>query len=69
MKVVVGVKIHGRRFGVYLDFSDVIKKIGLAQVEKKYGNLFEMYQRITDDNPYLTPMKIYPAPHYSMSGL
>jgi succinate dehydrogenase / fumarate reductase flavoprotein subunit len=65
----VGIKIHGKRLGVYLDFSDVIKKIGLAQVEQKYGNLFEMYQRITDDNPYLTPMKIYPAPHYSMGGL
>ncbi len=65
----VGVKIHGKRLGVYLDFSDVIKKIGLAQVEGKYGNLFEMYQRITDDDPYLTPMKIYPAPHYSMGGL
>ena len=65
----VGVKIHGKRLGVYLDFAGVIDKIGLDAVEEKYGNLFEMYERITDENPYVTPMKIYPAPHYSMGGL
>jgi succinate dehydrogenase / fumarate reductase flavoprotein subunit len=65
----VGSKIHNQRLGVYLDFADVIAKIGLAAVEEKYGNLFEMYERITDENPRTTPMKIYPAPHYSMGGL
>jgi len=65
----VGKKIHGQRLGVYLDFDVVIKKNGLAEVEEKYGNLFEMYERITNENPYTTPMKIYPAPHYSMGGL
>jgi succinate dehydrogenase subunit A (EC 1.3.5.1) len=65
----VGAKIHGKRLGVYLDFTDVINKIGLAEVEEKYGNLFEMYERITNEDPYTTPMKIYPAPHYSMGGL
>ena len=65
----VGVKIHGKRLGVYLDFAGVIDKIGLDAVEEKYGNLFEMYERITDEDPYVTPMKIYPAPHYSMGGL
>ena len=65
----VGMKIHGKRLGVYLDFNEVIKKDGLTVVEEKYGNLFEMYQRITNENPYITPMKIYPAPHYSMGGL
>ena len=65
----VGSRIHGKRLGVYLDFTDVIKKIGLDEVEEKYGNLFEMYERITDEDPYKAPMKIYPAPHYSMGGL
>ena len=65
----VGSRIHGKRLGVYLDFTDVIKKIGLNEVEEKYGNLFEMYERITDEDPYKAPMKIYPAPHYSMGGL
>ena len=65
----VGSKIHGKRLGVYLDFSNVIAEIGLEEVEEKYGNLFEMYERITEEDPYTTPMKIYPAPHYSMGGL
>ena len=65
----VGSKIHGKRLGVYLDFEDVIKRIGKDSVEEKYGNLFEMYERITNDDPYSTPMKIYPAPHYTMGGL
>jgi len=47
----------------------VINKIGLVEVEEKYGNLFEMYERITNEDPYTTPMKIYPAPHYTMGGL
>lgn len=65
----VGVKIHGKRLGVYLDFNKVINDIGLSKVEEKYGNLFEMYERITNEDPYAVPMKIYPAPHYSMGGL
>ncbi|MFN7959606.1 MAG: fumarate reductase/succinate dehydrogenase flavoprotein subunit [Holophagaceae bacterium] len=55
--------------GVYLDFSDAIKRLGKAKIEEKYGNLFEMYERITDENPYETPMRIYPAVHYTMGGL
>ena len=65
----VGSKIRGVRLGVYLDFSDTIKKLGLEAVAEKYGNLFEMYESITGENPYKTPMKIYPAPHYTMGGL
>jgi succinate dehydrogenase / fumarate reductase, flavoprotein subunit len=55
--------------GVYLDFRDAIKRLGKDQVSAKYGNLFDMYQKITDENPYETPMKIYPAVHYTMGGL
>jgi succinate dehydrogenase / fumarate reductase flavoprotein subunit len=55
--------------GVYLDFSDAIKRLGRASVEEKYGNLFDMYQRITAENPYEVPMRIYPAIHYTMGGL
>jgi succinate dehydrogenase / fumarate reductase flavoprotein subunit len=54
---------------VYLDFSDAIKRDGRATIEKKYGNLFAMYEKITADNPYETPMMIYPAVHYTMGGL
>jgi succinate dehydrogenase / fumarate reductase flavoprotein subunit len=54
---------------VYLDFADAIKRLGRASIEEKYGNLFEMYQRITDEDPYTTPMMIYPAVHYTMGGL
>ena len=54
---------------VYLDFADAIKRLGKDAVAERYGNLFDMYQRITDDNPYETPMKIYPAVHYTMGGL
>lgn len=54
---------------VYLDFADAIERLGKNQVEQKYGNLFEMYEKITGDNPYETPMKIYPAVHYTMGGL
>ncbi|MEE2756914.1 MAG: fumarate reductase/succinate dehydrogenase flavoprotein subunit [Myxococcota bacterium] len=55
--------------GVYLDFSDAIKRLGKDKVAERYGNLFEMYERITDDNPYETPMRIYPAVHYTMGGV
>jgi succinate dehydrogenase / fumarate reductase flavoprotein subunit len=55
--------------GVYLDFTDAIKRLGKDTVEARYGNLFHMYQKITADNPYETPMKIYPAVHYTMGGL
>ena len=54
---------------VYLDFKHVIKEKGKEFVEEKYGNLFDMYQKITDENPYNVPMKIYPAVHYTMGGL
>jgi len=56
-------------FGVYLDFKDAIARLGKKKVEEKYGNLFEMYERITDENPYEIPMRIYPASHYTMGGL
>lgn len=55
--------------GVYLDFADAIKRLGRDAVEKKYGNLFEMYERITGEDPYTQPMRIYPAVHYTMGGL
>lgn len=54
---------------VYLDFRDAINREGKKVIQEKYGNLFEMYERITDDNPYQTPMRIYPAAHYTMGGL
>jgi succinate dehydrogenase / fumarate reductase flavoprotein subunit len=55
--------------GVYLDFKDAIARLGPDKIEERYGNLFTMYQRITDENPYSKPMRIYPAPHYTMGGL
>ena len=55
--------------GVYLDFADAIKRLGRKAVEAKYGNLFDMYAQITGENPYETPMRIYPAVHYTMGGL
>ena len=54
---------------VYLDFEDAINRLGKNVIEERYGNLFEIYETITGDNPYKTPMKIYPAPHYTMGGL
>jgi succinate dehydrogenase / fumarate reductase flavoprotein subunit len=54
---------------VYLDFADAIKRLGKDVVSARYGNLFEMYQKITGDNPYEVPMRIYPAVHYTMGGL
>ncbi|MGH7591156.1 MAG: fumarate reductase/succinate dehydrogenase flavoprotein subunit [Gemmatimonadales bacterium] len=56
-------------YGVYLDFADAIKRLGRHKIEERYGNLFEMYQRITDEDPYQVPMRIYPAIHYTMGGL
>jgi succinate dehydrogenase / fumarate reductase, flavoprotein subunit len=55
--------------GVYLDFADAIRRLGERTIRDRYGNLFEMYQRITDENPYEVPMRIYPAVHYTMGGL
>ncbi|MDO5745489.1 MAG: fumarate reductase/succinate dehydrogenase flavoprotein subunit [Micrococcaceae bacterium] len=62
-----GVGPGGR--GVYLDFADAIKRLGRHVIEEKYGNLFDMYQKITDEDPYAVPMRIYPAVHYTMGGL
>jgi succinate dehydrogenase / fumarate reductase flavoprotein subunit len=56
-------------YAVFLDFADAIERDGEAVIKQKYGNLFDMYQNITDDNPYKTPMRIYPASHYTMGGL
>ena len=55
--------------GVFLDFKDAIGRLGKAAIEEKYGNLFQMYERITGEDPYTRPMRIYPAPHYTMGGL
>jgi succinate dehydrogenase / fumarate reductase, flavoprotein subunit len=55
--------------GVYLDFADAISTLGEEEIRDRYGNLFEMYERITGEDPYRTPMRIYPAPHYTMGGL
>ena len=55
--------------GVYLDFKDAIGRLGEAKIRERYGNLFEMYERITDEDPYKVPMRIYPAIHYTMGGL
>lgn len=62
-----GVGPHGQ--GVYLDFADAIDRLGLETVREKYGNLFDIYQRITGEDAYQVPMRIYPAPHYTMGGL
>jgi succinate dehydrogenase / fumarate reductase flavoprotein subunit len=55
--------------GVYLDFADAIQRLGKHKIAERYGNLFEMYERITGENPYEVPMRIYPASHYTMGGL
>jgi succinate dehydrogenase / fumarate reductase flavoprotein subunit len=62
-----GVGPGGR--GVYLDFADAISRLGESLIRERYGNLFEMYERITGENPYKVPMRIYPAVHYTMGGL
>jgi succinate dehydrogenase / fumarate reductase flavoprotein subunit len=70
-KVVVdeGRGVGPLRNGVYLDFADAIARLGRDTIEARYGNLFEMYERITAEDPYRAPMRIYPAPHYTMGGL
>lgn len=55
--------------GVYLDFADAIKRLGEPKIRERYGNLFQMYEKITGENPYKSPMRIYPAVHYTMGGL
>ena len=65
----VGPKVDGERRGVYLDFADAIERMGKDAVSAKYGNLFDMYQQITAEDPYEVPMRIYPAVHYTMGGL
>jgi len=62
-----GVGQSGR--GVYLDFADAIERLGEDTIRARYGNLFDMYERITGENAYKVPMRIYPAPHYTMGGL
>ena len=64
-----GLGVSATGYAVYLDFSNAIKRDGKDVVAKKYGNLFDMYHNIIDDNPYETPMMIYPATHYTMGGL
>ncbi|MFI5295532.1 MAG: fumarate reductase/succinate dehydrogenase flavoprotein subunit [Thermodesulfovibrionales bacterium] len=63
----LGVGAGGR--GVYLDFADAIRRIGEDTIRERYGNLFDMYQKITGENAYTQPMRMYPAPHYAMGGL
>ena len=61
--------VGNTKLSVYLDFADAIERMGEQTVKERYGNLFEMYERITGDNPYEVPMRIYPAVHYTMGGL
>lgn len=65
----VGPEVEGVRRGVYLDFADAVERLGRPAIESKYGNLFDMYARITGEDPYQVPMRIYPAVHYVMGGL
>jgi succinate dehydrogenase / fumarate reductase flavoprotein subunit len=65
----VGHKVGGERRAVYLDFRDAINRVGEDAVRERYGNLFHMYEKITGENPYKVPMRIYPAVHYTMGGL
>ncbi|MDR0834507.1 MAG: fumarate reductase/succinate dehydrogenase flavoprotein subunit [Candidatus Symbiothrix sp.] len=64
-----GFGVNNTGLAVYLDFSAAIQRLGLKTVEARYGNLFQMYEKITDENPYETPMMIFPAIHYTMGGL
>ena len=64
-----GFGVGATGLAVYLDFSDSINRLGKEVVEERYGNLFQMYEKIVDDNPYETPMMIYPAIHYTMGGV
>ncbi|HUH13806.1 MAG TPA: fumarate reductase/succinate dehydrogenase flavoprotein subunit [Longimicrobiales bacterium] len=61
--------VGARKNGVFLDFSHAIERLGKSTIEERYGNLFEMYDKITGEDPYQVPMRIYPAPHYTMGGL
>jgi succinate dehydrogenase / fumarate reductase flavoprotein subunit len=65
----MGKGVGGTGLAVYLDFADAIKRDTRAVIEKKYGNLFQMYEKITGEDPYESPMRIYPAVHYTMGGL
>lgn len=65
----VGPEVAGVRRGVYLDFSDAIWRLGKDTIRQRYGNLFDMYKKITGEDPYTVPMRIYPAVHYTMGGL
>jgi succinate dehydrogenase / fumarate reductase flavoprotein subunit len=64
-----GYGVGSTGLAVYLDFADAIKRLGKSVIEARYGNLFQMYEKIVDENPYQTPMMIYPAVHYTMGGL
>ncbi len=64
-----GLGVGTKKNGVYLDFRDAIDRLGRQAITDRYGNLIEMYNRITDEDPYRAPMRIYPAPHYTMGGL
>lgn len=64
-----GYGVGATGYAVYLDFADAIQRLGEDVIRERYGNLFAMYHEITDENPYKTPMRIYPAPHYTMGGL
>ena len=64
-----GMGVGPLKNGVYLDFADAIRRDGRDTIEEKYGNLFQMYERITGEDPYAVPMRIYPATHYTMGGL
>jgi succinate dehydrogenase / fumarate reductase, flavoprotein subunit len=65
----VGPEVEGTPRGVYLDFRDAIERLGKDAIRERYGNLFQMYEKITAENPYEVPMRIYPAVHYTMGGL
>jgi succinate dehydrogenase / fumarate reductase flavoprotein subunit len=64
-----GKGVGPRKNGVYLDFAEAIERLGVETIRDRYGNLFQMYERITGEDPYRVPMRIYPAPHYTMGGL
>ena len=64
----VGLQVSNERRGVYLDFKDAITRLGKDTIKSRYGNLFHMYEKITGENPYKNPMRIYPAVHYTMGG-
>ncbi len=68
-QVDAGLGVGPRKNGVYLDFADAINRLGEKVIRERYGNLFDMYENITGENAYKTPMRIYPAPHYTMGGL